>query len=345
MIETGRSLRKEILWASILILSFLANSCTTKTTIGPVEPTIYLLKTYFPLNEGDEWIWEVAAIEDSAQEPFIDGDINWGEPFLDMNDNGIYDEGIDNFDSTMDLNENGKYDGPNDPWTPGVPYEDRNNNGEFDYPNGKYDEGEYFADLDGNGIWNCIRHLHTGQLKAKIGAATFMSPDGSVIFVRGSFFPGPPGWTFLDWPHTDDGFSNDSLGLRWHSHADCSYFSYKDDLRDHAPITIAKAKSRVGDSVVSVDTSYGEDGISGIYTWISILEGVEDVTVPAGIFKNCLKFKTFASGWEGNMAEYNGTSYQWYARNVGLVKSEGPKTEEHWQLESAIIDGRSYPSG
>jgi hypothetical protein len=99
----------------------------------------------------------------------------------------------------------------------------------------------------------------------------------------------------------------------------------------------------VGDSVVNVDTSYLQDEISGIYTWISILEGVEDATVPAGDFSNCLKFRTFASGWEGNMARYNGNGYQWYATGVGLVKSEGPEGNEFWQLESAIINGQSYP--
>jgi hypothetical protein len=341
VIETRKSFGKEILWASILILSFLANSCTTKNTTGPVEPTVYLMKDYFPPNEGDEWVWEV--VVDSIEEPFVDGDINLGEPFIDINENGIYDEAIDSFDNTMDLNENGKYDGPDDSWTPGIPYEDRNGNGEYDAPNGKWDEGELFADLNGDGIWNATQQVGVGRLKAGVGAATFMSSDGSVIFGRGSSFLGPPGWSFLDWPYTDDGFSNDSLGLRWHWHADCSLFSRQDDLKDHAPVTIAKANIKVGDSEVSVDTSYAEDEISGIYTWISIFERVEDVCVPAGVFKNCLKFRTFASGWEGNMAKYNGTSYQWYARNVGLVKSEGPKPGEYWRLESAVINGQSYP--
>ena len=340
MIETRKSFRKEILWASILILSFLANSCTTKKTTGPVEPTVYLIKDYFPLNEGDEWIWEV--VVDSIAEPFVDGDINVGEPFIDMNDNGIYDEGIDTFDSTMDLNENGKYDGPNDPWTPGIPYDDRNCSGEYDPPNGKWDEGEYFTDLDDNGIWNWIQEPpYTARFKGRIGTGTSVSPDGSMIFNRRSDFLGPSG-AFVD-RHTDDGFSNDSLGIRWHWHTDGWIFSRQDDLKDHAPIAIAKARMKVGDSVVNVDTSYGEDGISGIYTWISNFEMVNDVDVPAGFFENCLKFKTFASGWEGNMAKYNGTSYQWYARNVGLVKSEGPDTCEFWRLQSAEIDSATYP--
>jgi len=337
VIETRKSFRKEILWASILILSFLANSCTTKKTTGPVEPTVYLIKDYFPLNEGDEWIWEV--VVDSIAEPFVDGDINVGEPFLDMNNNGIYDEGIDSFDVTMDLNENGKYDGPKDPWTPGIPYDDRNGNGEYDPPNGKWDEGEYFVDLDGNGIWNWIQDHYTTGCNAAIGGTTSVSSDGSVIFGRYSRGPGGDFVIRL----TDDGFSNDTLGLRWHSHSDGWFFSRQDDLKDHAPVTIAKANIKVGDSEVSVDTSYTEDEISGIYTWISIFEGVEDVTVPAGTFRDCLKFKTFASGWKGNMKQYNGTSHQWYAIHVGLVKSEGPDTREFWRLQSAKVGDASYP--
>ena len=300
------------------------------------------MKDYFPLNEGDERIWEVAVLWYSIPEPFVDGDINLGEPFIDMNKNGIYDEGIDYFDYTMDLNENGKYDGPNDPWTPGVPYEDRSNNGEYDPPNGQYDEGEFFTDLDGNGSWNWVQNPHTGRLKARTGTAISVSPDGSMIFNRRSHFLGSGGDFLLD-RYTDDGFSNDSLGLRWHWHTDVWFPSRQDDLKDHEPIIIAEPNMKPGNSVVNADTSYDEDGSSGIYTWISILEGVENVTVPAGTFQGCLKFKTFASGWIGNMEKYNGTSHQWYAEDVGLVKSEGPKVWESWQLESARIKGRSYP--
>lgn len=333
--------REKILWVSILILLSLASSCTTQKTTGPAQPTVYLMKDYFPLNEADEWIWEVAELQDSTPEPFLDGDVNLGEPFIDMNENGIYDEGIDYFDSTMDLNENGKYDGPDDPWTPGVPYWDRNNNGEYDPPNGKYDEGELFSDLDTNGIWNWILNYHTGRLKAGIDSATSMCPEGSIIFIRCSHFL-ETGEDSVD-RHTEDGFSNDSLGLRWHWHTDwCSYFE-EDDLEHHAPVIIAKAEAKVSDSMVNADTSYYQGEISGIYTWISIFEGVEDVTVPAGTFRDCLKFKTRASGWEGNMAKYNGTSYQWYAKDVGMLKSEGPNRGEYWRLESAIIDSASYP--
>jgi outer membrane receptor protein involved in Fe transport len=91
-----------------------------------------------------------------APEPYMDGDLDLGEPFEDKNGNGVYDSGIDYFDYTMDLNGNGKYDGPNDTWTPGVPYEDRNKNGRYDPPNGTWDPGEFYTDLNGNGKWDDV---------------------------------------------------------------------------------------------------------------------------------------------------------------------------------------------
>ena len=87
-----------------------------------------------------------------TEEPYIDGDSVIGEPFRDVNSNGVYDAGIDIFTKcavcpeNMDLNHNGTYDGPDDPWTPGTPYVDRNGNGLYDPPNFKYDPGEPFTD-------------------------------------------------------------------------------------------------------------------------------------------------------------------------------------------------------
>jgi hypothetical protein len=341
VIETKKFYKKWMFGVSVLILLSLAAGCTTKKTSSPVPPTVYLIKDYFPLNRGNEWVWEVAVVKDSTEEPFLDGDVNLGEPFVDMNGNGIYEEGIDYFDTTMDLNGNGKYDGPNDPWTPGIPYWDRNSNGEFDYPNGQYDEGELFSDLDANGIWNWILNFHTGQLNGRIDSVISLSPDGRKIFTRRLHFSGADGDSVDG--HTADGFSNDSLGLRWHWHIGYWFHFQEDDFSDRDPIIIAKANVKVGDAMANADTSYEQGEISRIRTWTSTLEAVEDVSVPAGDFQDCLKFKTVASGWEGNMAKYNGTSYQWYAKDIGLVKLEGPNAGEYWELESATIEGTSYP--
>lgn len=337
MIETKRVFLEKILRVLILVLFCLAGGCNSSKTTSPTEPTVYLIKDYFPLNEGDEWIWDAAVLKDSVIEPFVDGDLNLGEPFVDITMNGVYDFG----EPFTDYNGNGIYDGPGDPWTPGVPYEDRNNNGEYDPPNGKWDEGEYFTDLDGNGICNSIQHLHIGIVEAAVSDTTSLSPDGSTVSTRRSRSLGP-GPVFPD-QYTDDGSSNDSLGLRWHSHNDCWSSFQNDNLKNHGPVIIAKAEIKVGDRVVNSDTCYAQDEISGIFTWISILEGVEHAAVGAGTFQDCLKFKTIASGWKGNMKQYNGTSYQWYAIDVGLVKSEGPDTREFWRLQSAKVSDASYP--
>jgi outer membrane receptor protein involved in Fe transport len=108
-------------------------------------------------------------ISESNPEPYIDGDQILGEPFTDVNGNGVFDSGIDIFVRSsndainQDYNHNGRYDGPDDQYQPGVPYLDRNGNGIYDKPNFRYDSGEPFTDKNGNG-------------KYDIGGSTFYDP-------------------------------------------------------------------------------------------------------------------------------------------------------------------------
>lgn len=93
----------------------------------------------------------------SREEPYIDGDSSLGEPFIDINRNGVYDEGVDRFITAldpsvnMDLDRNNEYDGPGDPWQPGIPFIDYNGNGIYDAPNNRYDPGEPYVDINKNG--------------------------------------------------------------------------------------------------------------------------------------------------------------------------------------------------
>lgn len=93
-------------------------------------------------------------------EPYTDGDLVLGEPFTDVNLNGVYDAGIDIFVMAVDpavnqdLNRNSKYDGPGDPWLPGTPFRDLNGNGIYDGKNSVYDAGEPFIDLNKNGQYD-----------------------------------------------------------------------------------------------------------------------------------------------------------------------------------------------
>ena len=331
----------------IFIAIALTNNCTNKKTTSPILPTAFLMKDYFPLNAGDEWLWDV--VIDSTPEPFVDGDINLGEPFVDLNYNGKYDAEIDSFvicncSENMDLDFDGKYDGPYDPWSPEIPYLDENHNGKYDPPNGKYDEGESFTDMDSNGKWNWNHNLRVSQFETRIEGPIEHSMDGSAVYDRllQVVFSGPPDWSFII-QYTVDGYSNDHLGLRWHSHREGVPFSLKNDLEGHSPIILAKAQAMIGDSIVNVDTTVFQDTLLYICSWITIFKGQENVIAPAGVFWNCLKFQTIASGWTGEMAKFNGTSYQLYAKNVGLVKSEGPKAGVRWILKSAKINGKNYP--
>ncbi|KAA3633932.1 MAG: TonB-dependent receptor, partial [Calditrichaeota bacterium] len=98
-------------------------------------------------------------INNSTPEPYTDGDIVVGEPFTDLNGNGVYDAGVDLFirsinEDNMDLNHDGFYNGPDDVWQDGIPFIDLNGNGLYDYPDGKYNTGEPFVDQNDNGKWD-----------------------------------------------------------------------------------------------------------------------------------------------------------------------------------------------
>jgi hypothetical protein len=81
-----------------------------------------------------------------------------GEPFIDVNGNGVYEENIDIFimspgPDNQDIDRNSRYTGPDDPWSPGIPFDDLNGNGEYDrFSNFHYEDGFPFCDLNFNGV-------------------------------------------------------------------------------------------------------------------------------------------------------------------------------------------------
>jgi hypothetical protein len=310
-----------------IVFLLLITGCGEKRVTSPdeeEEPARSFWADYFPLVHGDWWTWEVVSYP--VQEKFVDGDSSLGEPFTDLNEDRMWNWG----EPYEDVNANGGYDHPGDPWTPGMPYIDRNANGEYDQSNGVWEEDELFLDLDGNGICS---EADTLTFCASI---LYPYPEDQLVTRGGQFVgtysDGEPGGMWGD----VDKYSNDSLGLRWHGHQDRTLsgdfiagFCY--------PIAIARDSVTLGDSLTS--TCFMLPGV----TWVSVFEGVEEVTVPAGTFPDCLKFRSVASDWIFGMARYNGTSYQWYAKDVGLVKSEGPGDGEHWILKSASVGGTDYP--
>jgi len=324
---------KELKVAILIFLSIiLISHCSKKTTQPVEEKTVYAIEDYFPLNIGDKWSWEIGI--DSIPEPYRDGDSVLGEPFVDIDGNGVYDDTIDLF---QDLNGNGKYDGPNDPWLPGTPYEDINGNGQYDSPNGRYDLGEPFCDLDGDSVWNWVDAL---KIDAEIHPSGVWAYPSARLRCANFFIVPPGNGDSIALVALMDAFTIDSLGLRWHGHID--WTSPSDYLQYVKPITIARESTQVGDILFYADGLVLDDSLY-IFTWISTFVGKEDVVTPAGKFTNCLKFKSKASGWIGNMAKWNATSDQWYAKGVGLVKSIGPGPNDYWLLLKATVDGKAYP--
>lgn len=122
-------------------------------------------------------------------EPLVNWEQSLGEPFIDNNGNGVYDEGIDTY---QDINNNDAYDGPDDLWTTGIPFDDIDGNGEFREDPGdhisNYELGLPYADFNENNI-------HDGDLKAVYGMtkwvkgtwlyglpAYYLSPVDSAVY-------------------------------------------------------------------------------------------------------------------------------------------------------------------
>ncbi len=93
-------------------------------------------------------------INSRSEEPYIDGDSIIGEPYTEINGDGVFTQGVDKWDRlTQDLNQNGLYDGPDTPfWTPEIPFVDYNGNALYDPPNFQFDQGELYNDVNGNTV-------------------------------------------------------------------------------------------------------------------------------------------------------------------------------------------------
>lgn len=81
---------------------------------------------------------------ESEPAQFVDGDVSLGEPFLDLNTNGIWDADYSQPFGSLgepftDYSNDGQWTSAQDPWAGEIPYIDLNLNGRFDKPNGKFD--------------------------------------------------------------------------------------------------------------------------------------------------------------------------------------------------------------
>ena len=117
------------------------------------------------------------------------------------------------------------------------------------------------------------------------------------------------------------------------------------------PIKLADPVVSVGSTSASTSTIYYSDcagsSESSAISYEITIEGVEDVTVPAGTFNDCLKIK-FILTMNGGADVNEDTS--WAAKGLGTVKSisiskhngfvVGTYTDD---LVSAVINGINYP--
>lgn len=126
---------------------------------------------YDPGREKDRFAGDGTTSDpNDSPEPFVDGDLSTGEPFTDVNRNGVWDgpdviPGYPMGEPFEDLSHDGKFQGPMDPWVPGIPFQDLNGNRIFDPGAGitsgawsntteNYNLGEPFYDVNGDGIRN-----------------------------------------------------------------------------------------------------------------------------------------------------------------------------------------------
>ncbi len=156
-----------ILALALCALSLITFSCDEKPT-GPApsvrfEEFVHFDTTlqYFVRMEED------GGFSGRYQGEFV---VNWeqsfGEPFTDLDSDGVYTPGTDLFffsngPENQDLNRNGRYDGP-EPylWSEGIPFDDIDGDGQFDgfplVPLKSYESGLPFTDINGNGVYDSI---------------------------------------------------------------------------------------------------------------------------------------------------------------------------------------------
>ncbi|MBI5409356.1 MAG: hypothetical protein HZA14_08325 [Nitrospirae bacterium] len=95
---------------------------------------------------------------------------------------------------------------------------------------------------------------------------------------------------------------------------------------------------------LSSDTTYTDSNnlsTTGTFSVETTVEGVEDATVPAGVFNNCLKIKFIfnVTFWGGDYTQ-SGEIIQWLAKGVGIVKGSDNRTvNNHGAISTSTLTG------
>ncbi|RKX20463.1 MAG: hypothetical protein DRP51_05690 [Candidatus Zixiibacteriota bacterium] len=146
---------KYLFYSFLIIL--LISGCDKKAT--EPEPVIYSYSDYVFIDTS-KYIWVSSLDEYSPGELILYNEWSFGEPFTDVNENGVYDQGVDIFimsgdETNQDIDRNSQYTPPGYyTWSPGIPFDDIDGDGLFDYDSyltTTYSSNKPFFDYNQNG--------------------------------------------------------------------------------------------------------------------------------------------------------------------------------------------------
>ena len=127
-----------------------------------------------------------------------------------------------------------------------------------------------------------------------------------------------------------------------------SWYGLDDHPGDHEyrirPAALMPAEVNIGQVYISEVCDYYCNGVKeDIFKLTIVVEGIEEVTVPAGTFSDCIRLLWQITGMEGDSQ----SNQSWWAKDVGEVKFigiAGEASKKRKTLLSATVGGKNYGS-
>lgn len=184
-----------ILALVISALGLITFSCDEKPT-GPAPSVRF--EDFVHFDTASYYLLRIRFDENSSQnkylphEPVMSWEASFGEPFTDVDGDGVFTPGVDLFiistgADNQDLNRNSLYDGPSpEEWSKGIPFDDINGNGtldfDFGYSSNFYKPGLPYCDINKNGKYDIKLEYSFAMRKMMIessgdGASSIISYD------------------------------------------------------------------------------------------------------------------------------------------------------------------------
>lgn len=191
---------QKFLLLAMVALTAIILSCSCNSTDSDDTPTFVLFDDYAYFDT-DEYTLMRSSVNDSALEGelYLWWEHNYGEPFTDVNGNGIYEPEIDIFiscacDSNQDYNVNFKWDSANSIWLGGEPFDDIDNNGtcrqEPGANQGAWVPGVPFCDYNGNGVFDSLPEFDHQMVQLVL-------TDSGTSYREYHYFPRDSAWQFV----------------------------------------------------------------------------------------------------------------------------------------------------